>query len=56
MKLTNEIAQTTNDKLFEQVEAQLRAITNNLEQLGLDAVPRERLISLTFIDIWQELA
>jgi hypothetical protein len=44
-----------NDSLSH-VEGQLRGITPHLEQLGLDAVQRERIITLTFVDISQELA
>lgn len=44
-----------NDSLLH-VEAQLRGITPHLEHLGLDAVQRERIMTLTFVDISQELA
>ena len=56
MNLTNRSNQSPNNHSLEQVEIQLRQITNSLEQLGLDAVQRERLIALTFIDILNELA
>ena len=55
MNSTNQLKQSPNNPTLEQVEIQLRQITNNLEQLGLDAVQKERLIALTFIDILNEL-
>lgn len=56
MNSTNLTNQSPNNHSLEQVEIQLRQITNSLEQLGLDAVLIERLIALTFIDILNELA
>jgi hypothetical protein len=56
MNSTNLTNQSPNNPSLEQVEIQLRQITNSLEQLGLDAVQRERLIALTFIDILNEMA
>lgn len=56
MNLTNLTNHSPNNHSLEQVEIQLRQITNNLEQLGLDAVLIERLIALTFIDILNEMA
>lgn len=56
MNSTNLTNQSPFNHSLEQVEIQLRQITNSLEQLGLDAVQRERLIALTFIDILNELA
>ncbi|HBL14057.1 MAG TPA: hypothetical protein DD379_22225 [Cyanobacteria bacterium UBA11162] len=55
MNSTNLLNQSPNNPTLEQVEIQLRQITNSLEQLGLDAVQKERLIALTFIDILNEL-
>lgn len=40
----------------ETIELQLRKITGNLEQLKLNPVQQERLISLTFIDLLKELS
>lgn len=56
MNSTNLTNQSPNNHSLEQVEIQLRQITNSLEQLGLDAVLIERLIALTFIDILNEMA
>ncbi len=38
------------------IELQLRKTTRNLEQLKLNLVQQERLISLTFLDILKELS
>ena len=38
------------------IELQLRKITRNLEQLKLNLVQQERLISLTFLDLLKELS
>jgi hypothetical protein len=40
----------------EAIELQLRKITENLEQLKLNPVQQERLISLTFLDLIKELS
>jgi hypothetical protein len=40
----------------EAIELQLRKITRNLEQLKLNLVQQERLISLTFLDLLKELS
>jgi len=40
----------------ETIELQLRKITVNIEQLKLNPVQQERLISLTFIDLLKELS
>lgn len=56
MNSTNLTNQSPFNHSLEQVEIQLRQITNSLEQLGLDTVQRERLIALTFIDILNEMA
>ena len=56
MNPTNLTNQSPFNHSLEQVEIQLRQITNSLEQLGLDTVLIERLIALTFIDILNEMA
>jgi hypothetical protein len=55
MNSTNRTAQPPDKDWLEQIEEQLREITTNLEQLGLNALQREHLIALTFLDISQEL-
>ncbi len=55
MNSINRTAQPPDKDWLEQIEEQLREITTNLEQLGLNALQRERLIALTFLDISQEL-
>jgi hypothetical protein len=55
MNSINRTAQPPDKDWLEQIEEQLREITTNLEQLGLNALQHERLIALTFLDISQEL-
>ncbi len=56
MNSINSQSQPPDNDSLSQVEAQLRGITPHLEQLGLDAVQRERIMTLTFVDIYRELA